>query len=109
MARSSKITTRAALVTLLSWQNGVSLDSLNWQIKGLGLPEATAQDLQAIGAFRGPVTLDWRLSSVDINIHMDRGQALNDLGFKFKASCPEWEVARAAIIRRWIVADMVKQ
>ena len=109
MARSSKITTRTALVTLLSWQNGVSLDSLNWQIKGLGLPEATAQDLQAIGAFRGPVTLDWRLSSVEVNIHMDRGQALNDLSFKFKTASPEWQAARFTMIRRWIVADMVKQ
>jgi hypothetical protein len=109
MARSSKITTRAALVTLLSWQNGVSLDSLNWQIKGLGLPEATPADLQAIGAFRSPVTLDWRLSSVDVSVHMDRGQALNNLSFRHKSASPEWQAARSTMIRRWIVADMVKQ
>ena len=109
MARSSKITTRAALATLLSWQNGVSLDSLNWQLSGLGLPEATPADLQAIGAFRAPVTLDWRLPSINIQVHMDRGQTLNDLSFKHKSASPEWQAARSAIIRRWIVADMVKQ
>ena len=109
MARSSKITTRAALSTLLSWQNGVSLDSLNWQLSGLGLPEATPADLQAIGASRSPVTLDWRLTSINIQLHMERGQALNDLSFKHKSATPEWEAARSALIRRWIVVDMARQ
>jgi hypothetical protein len=66
------------------------------------------EDLKFVGAFRTGCTENWRLESVNINVHMNRGQALNDLSYKFKAACPEWRAERTALIRGWIVADMQK-
>lgn len=108
MARSAKITVRAALPTIFSWQNGIGIGSINWELEALGLPNATIEDLRAVGAYQTGCTQDWRIESVDLYKHMERGGKLCDLSYKFRAACPEWRAERTDMIRSWIVRDLNK-
>lgn len=108
MSRSAQVSTRGAIITLLRVHIGLGERTIQWEIEQLGLPPATPEDFRFVGAYRYGPTDDYRLNDAgNQETRIKRGQTLCDLSYNYKSACPEWREEKNALLRRWILEDIL--